>query len=157
MLYCRLFKVIYRCCFCSYSHGRQQRDPCHRGYNNTWYYYVHGREPGAGPSSHLRNRAVPEVVAGIRLYLLVVSISYGMQGIFLLSSAAFNALNKPLNAALLSLVRMFALYIPIALLGNYFLDLKGLFGGAAAANVVTGVLAVLWIRYGLKNPLDLSY
>ena len=103
----------------------------------------------ARPIAGIFNRD-PEVTSSIRIYLLVVSISYGMQGIFMLSSAAFNALNKPLNAAFLALVRMFALYLPLALFGSYLMGLKGLFAGASIANLVTGGLAFWWL-YSLNN------
>jgi Na+-driven multidrug efflux pump len=93
----------------------------------------------------------PDVVDGIVSYLWIVPIGYGLQGISLLASASFNAVNKPLAAASLSLIRMFVLYIPLAYFGGRLLGLRGLFGGMSLANIVAGVIALLWLAHARKR------
>ncbi|GAH17157.1 unnamed protein product, partial [marine sediment metagenome] len=66
----------------------------------------------------------PAVISSIVLYLIIVSISYGAHGVFLLTASTFNALNKPLPASGLSILRMFILYIPFALLGSRLFGLR---------------------------------
>ncbi len=88
----------------------------------------------------------PSIIEAINLYLTIVSISYGAYGVFLLTASAFNALNKPLQAAGLSIFRMFVLYVPLALLGSRLFGLRGIFGAAAIANLVTAAASFIWIR-----------
>lgn len=88
----------------------------------------------------------PSIIEAINLYLTIVSISYGAYGVFLLTASTFNALNKPLQAAGLSIFRMFVLYVPLALLGSLLFGLRGIFGAAAIANLVTAAASFIWIR-----------
>lgn len=93
----------------------------------------------------------PDVVDGIIGYLWIVPLGYGLQGISLLASASFNAVNRPLAAASLSLIRMFALYIPLAYFGGQLFGLRGLFGGISLANIVAGIIALLWLAHARKR------
>jgi len=93
----------------------------------------------------------PAVVETTVLYLLIVSISYGAEGVFFLTASVFNGLNKPLPAAGLSILRMFVIYIPLALLVSRMFGLRGIFGAAALSNLVTAVISILWISRTLKN------
>jgi Na+-driven multidrug efflux pump len=93
----------------------------------------------------------PDVVDGIISYLWIVPLGYGLQGISLLASASFNAVNRPLAAASLSLIRMFVLYIPLAYFGGQLFGLRGLFGGISLANIVAGIIALLWLAHARKR------
>ena len=88
----------------------------------------------------------PVVVDTIVLYLHIVPVGYGLHGVLMLSNASLNVLNRPLYAALLTLVEMFALYIPLAHIGSNLWALEGLFSAAAIAPVMAGALAWLWLR-----------
>lgn len=91
------------------------------------------------------------VIEATSLYLLFVSVSYGAQGVFQLISSAFNALNKPLHAAGLSILRVFVLYVPLAALGSFWFGLKGIFAAVTLANLVVGVVSYFWMRGSLKT------
>ena len=93
----------------------------------------------------------PAVISAVVSYLLMVSVSYGFAGVLVLSGSAFNALNKPMPAAVLSILRMVVLYIPVALVGSYFWQLKGIFVGAATANVLAGTAAIFWLNRTLRK------
>jgi putative MATE family efflux protein len=93
----------------------------------------------------------PVVVDTTKLYLVIVSISYGAQGVFFLTTSALNGLNKPLPAAGISIIRMFVLYIPLALLVSGMFGLRGIFGAATFSNFFTAGIAVLWVNRVLKN------
>ena len=86
----------------------------------------------------------PEVVRVVGLYLAIVSAGYGLQGILTISANAFSAMGKPYRSAALNLVRMFALYIPIALLGSRLFGLPGVFAGAPVSAAVAGALGGWW-------------
>lgn len=93
----------------------------------------------------------PTVIDAIVSYLLMVSISYGFLGIVMLSGSVFNALNRPLPSASLSLLRMAILYIPLAVIGAHYWQLKGIFAAATVANVIAGIIALIWMRKTLRK------
>ncbi|MDA3813082.1 MAG: MATE family efflux transporter [Candidatus Cloacimonetes bacterium] len=83
----------------------------------------------------------PQVISTIALYLLIVPISYSMQGIFLLSTTALNVMHKPLHAAGLTIIQMLILCIPLALLGSYLFGLTGIFAAIALSYIVSGFIS----------------
>jgi putative MATE family efflux protein len=93
----------------------------------------------------------PVVIATIALYLRLVPISYGMQGLVRLANYSLNVLNRPLQAASLTLIQMFALYIPLAILGGRSFGIAGIFGGISVAHILAGVIAYLWLQKVLRD------
>lgn len=81
----------------------------------------------------------PQVVETIVKYLSIVPLSYGLQGVLLLGNTTLNVLQKPFHAAGLVAIQMFVLYIPLAYLGSYLLQVPGAFIGVAIAYAVAGV------------------
>lgn len=92
-----------------------------------------------------------DVISTAALYLGIVSLSYGAQGIIELNASTFNALKQPLPAAALSLIRMFAFYVPLAFLGSKLMGVKGVFGAIAIANFATAALSTYWVSRRLKH------
>ena len=86
----------------------------------------------------------PNVVSIAIQYLWIVPISYGTAGIIQVASSAFNALGKPIPAVILTVLRMFALYIPLAYLGSRWFGPIGIFAAATVANVIVGIIAYIW-------------
>lgn len=84
------------------------------------------------------------------LYLWIVPLGYGLQGILLISSSVLNALNKPLHASVLTIIHMFALYVPLALLGSYLFEITGIFGGLALSYIIAGIIS----HYVVKKTLS---
>ncbi len=97
-----------------------------------------------------------EVVDATYVYLLIMPITYGLLGVGMIVGATFTALGKPMPALALSLGRMLIFYVPMALLGNALFGYQGIFGAAALANVIMGVLSVWWMKRYLKRliPAD---
>jgi len=89
------------------------------------------------------NETVIEVAA---LYLLIVPLSYGTWGVLMMASAIFNSLGKPVSSTIMSVIRMFILYIPLALLGKWLIGVTGIFIAAAASNLIMGLIAYNWNR-----------
>ena len=85
----------------------------------------------------------PVVISTVVSYLRIIALTYGFQGILLLSSSVLNALGKPIHAIGLSLLRLLALYIPLALIGSKLFGLNGIFAGGAVANLLSGLLAAV--------------
>jgi len=86
------------------------------------------------------------VLAVASLYLLIVPLSYGAEGVLMMTTSAFNALGRPLPATFLSLTRMFVFYIPLAYLGKAYFGFIGIFAAAFIANIVTG-----WFSFKLQE------
>ena len=95
----------------------------------------------------------PVVIAVSIEYLMLVPISYGAWGVLMMASATFNSLGKPLSSTLMSVIRMFGLYVPLAFLGKTLLGVAGIFLAGTIASLAMGLLAFLWNRktYGIAN------
>lgn len=102
------------------------------------------------PLGHLFGKDI-KVAKYITLYLWIIPISYGLRGCVFLTVSVFNAINKPLIATGLNLVRMFIFHIPLAIIGIRIAGLTGLFIGLCLANLGTGILALIMERFLIKN------
>jgi putative MATE family efflux protein len=102
----------------------------------------------AAPIARIFN-ADPQVVSTTKIYLRIVPVGYGVYGIVILAAAALNVLHRPFHAAGLSIAHMFALYIPLALLGSHFLGLPGMFGGLAVSFFLASLAAIWLVRQTL--------
>lgn len=100
----------------------------------------------------------PDVIAIAALYLLIVPITYAPAGIIQVSSATFNALGKPIPSIVMTSVRMFILYIPLAYLGASFFGITGIFVATGLSNLLTGIGAYLWNQKtcNFQHPLPLE-
>ena len=79
-------------------------------------------------------------------YLAVVPWGYGMWGVLMMASASFNALGKPLPSTIMSLTRMFFLFLPLAWSLNFFFGYHGIFIATLASNLIMGAVGYLWLR-----------
>ncbi|BDX07479.1 MATE family efflux transporter [Planctobacterium marinum] len=95
-----------------------------------------------------------EVVNLIQLFLMIVPIGYGLQGIIILTNSSFNAMHKPMSALLLSVIRLFVFFVPISWLGSLLFELKGMFWMGVLANFLTATVAFLWFRKLLNEEMD---
>jgi putative MATE family efflux protein len=94
-----------------------------------------------------------EVASLIKLFLLIVPLGYGCQGVIILANSSFNALHLPLSALALSIVRLFVVYIPFAFIGSQLFALQGIFVAAVLANVIVATVAFIWFRRVIKNKI----
>ncbi len=88
-----------------------------------------------------KEQAVAEL---IELFIWILPLGYGFQGIIILTNSSFNALHKPMVALALSFLRLFVCYVPLAYLGSSLYGLPGLFVGA-----LLGVVVMAGISYRL--------
>lgn len=77
----------------------------------------------------------------IKLFLWILPLGYGLQGVIILTNSSFNALHKPMVALNLSIIRLFICYLPLAYVGSLFYGLTGLFVGALFGNVVMAFIS----------------
>lgn len=92
----------------------------------------------------------PLVISITALYLFIVPISYGVKGVFMLSTAALNVLKKPVQSMGITIVSTFVLLIPFVYLGSYFFGLKGLFIGIVLSYFIIGIVS----NFILKRVLN---
>ncbi len=91
------------------------------------------------------------VTEGIKLFLWIIPLAYGLQGVVILTNSALNALHKPMHALYLSVIRFFVFYVPLAWAGSYYFGLPGFFAGAVMGNLL--MAAVAWRAFNqLVNP-----
>ncbi|WP_409976778.1 MATE family efflux transporter [Alishewanella sp. BS5-314] len=92
-----------------------------------------------------------QVATYIRYFIWSLPLSYGMQGVIILTNSSFNALHLPAKAMILSLVRFFVCYIPLAWLGAKIAGVPGLFIGAMVGNLLTASLAYYWFKQVIQR------
>ena len=85
----------------------------------------------------------PDVIQITAGYLVIVSFSYGFQGILMMSMGTFNGINKPFVAFGMIFIRMVGLYIPLAWFASSWIGLEGIFWAAFTANLISGAIAYL--------------
>ncbi|MFN3164281.1 MAG: MATE family efflux transporter, partial [Pseudohongiellaceae bacterium] len=87
----------------------------------------------------------PQVMSTIRLFLWIMPLGYGLQGIIILTNSSLNALHQPLAALYLSIARFFLFYVPLAWLGSELYGLAGFFAGAVTGNLLMALVS--WQRF----------
>jgi putative MATE family efflux protein len=87
-----------------------------------------------------------QVAALIQLFLTIVPLGYGLQGIIILTNSSFNAMHKPMSALGLSVIRLFVFFVPISYLGSLIYQLEGMFWGGVVANLLMASVSFLWFK-----------
>jgi putative MATE family efflux protein len=93
----------------------------------------------------------PEVIQVASVYLLIAPLSYGAYGMVMVMNASFNGLGHPMPAVGISLGRIVALYLPLAIAGMQLMGSIGIFGAYAVANIVSGVVAYAWAKRTVRR------
>lgn len=92
-----------------------------------------------------------EVAKVLAWFVIIMPLGYGVQGCIILTNSSLNALHRPMRALLLSIFRLFVMFIPLSWLGNHLAGLIGLFVGGVIANVLTAWLAYRWFMRLTEN------
>lgn len=77
----------------------------------------------------------------IKLFIWILPLGYGLQGIIILTNSSFNALHKPMVALVLSIVRLFVCYVPLSYIGSELYGIEGFFLGALLGNVLMAMIS----------------
>ncbi len=88
----------------------------------------------------------PAVVNIIVRYLRIVPLGYGAWGISSLSNTTLNVLHRPWHASGVTILYIFGLYVPLALLGSHLFGLPGIFIASVIASLGGGTAAYLILR-----------
>lgn len=87
----------------------------------------------------------PTVIATTSNYFYIVSLSYVLYGLYLITTSIFNGLQLPLNSLKISLIKTFLLTIPLCFAGSFW-GVNGIFIGLALSNVLAGLYASRQMR-----------
>ncbi len=98
----------------------------------------------------------PEVISTIRLFLWIMPLGFGMQGVIILTNSSLNALHQPMRALWLSIARFFVFYVPLAWLGSVYFGLWGFFAGAVGGNLAMGLISLATFNRALGAELRLQ-
>ncbi|MEM7769397.1 MAG: MATE family efflux transporter [Cyanobacteria bacterium P01_A01_bin.37] len=88
----------------------------------------------------------PAVIAVATQYLWLVPISYGTVGIIQVANSSFNAIGKPKPSIMMTIARMFVLYIPLAYVGSRVAGATGIFAAALVSNILVGIASYWWTQ-----------
>ena len=97
----------------------------------------------------------PEVVEAIKLFVWIMPLGYGLQGIIILTNNSLNALHRPLNALILSIARCFVFYLPLAYVGSVYFGLYGFFAGAVCGNLLMAMISWRTFKRALSGEQQL--
>lgn len=81
------------------------------------------------------------------LYLFIAPAGFAPQGLFQLGNSTLNAIDRPMTAATLSVLRAFGLLIPLAWAGSEWFGLAGLFWGIVLAKLLIGIVGAMIPRH----------
>lgn len=95
----------------------------------------------------------PQVERLIIVFLSIVPLCYGLQGVVILTNSSFNAMHRPMAALVLSIVRLFVFLIPVSYLGGLVYDLKGIFWGGVVAYLGAATVSFIWFSRVLQSQL----
>ncbi len=84
-----------------------------------------------------------KVIESSVLFLRLVPISFGFQGIAMIVNSNLNTMNRPLTASLLIIVQMLVIYVPLAYLGSMLEGLRGIFYALLITYISGGILSYL--------------
>ena len=85
------------------------------------------------------------------LYLTILPIGYGFQGMLLNNASILNAVNKPLYAALFSFVQMFAICIPLAIALSRFIGIRGIFLALLISYIISGSFSYAFTKKAIRR------
>lgn len=86
----------------------------------------------------------PVVIEVSMWFFYIIPLSIGFMGMTQIASSCFNALGKPTPSLVISILRAFAITVPLAIVGNYLWGYVGIFIATAVTNVLVGLLAWRW-------------
>lgn len=84
-----------------------------------------------------------EAIETFALYVSIVPLGHALQGAFRSMSNTWNAIDRPIPAAGLSLLRTVGLLMPLAWFGSQQFGVTGTFWGIMAANSIAGIVAII--------------
>ena len=86
------------------------------------------------------------VIQVINTYIYILPLTYGAHAVVILVMVSLNVLRRPRLGLFLIIIRLIALYLPLAYIGGLYWGITGMFSGAAAGNVIAAIIAYRVIK-----------
>ncbi|MDP8254932.1 MAG: MATE family efflux transporter [Candidatus Alcyoniella australis] len=93
------------------------------------------------------------VMAELAIYLIIMPISFAFRGMCMTSIGAMNAINRPIDSAANSVIRLFVLQLPMAWFGAKLYGFKGVLIGMVVAGVFSGLLSAFWASIVIRRKV----
>ncbi len=97
-----------------------------------------------------------EVIDETVIYLQIIPMGFGIQGIVNIVNSNLNTLNKPIPASLIIVIQMLVLGIPLLYLGSSYGGTRGIFVALVITYVLGGIISLI-VNYRLVNNLEVSF
>ena len=88
----------------------------------------------------------PQVINALVFYLRTVPLMYGAYGVIQITMSVLNAINRPFQAAFISLSMMFIVYIPLATLAKTMWGYQGIFVALAISYLIVAIISIYWLK-----------
>ncbi len=88
----------------------------------------------------------PIVIETASDYLHIVPITYWAFGVMMVAAGSFNSLGRPMPAAVMTFVKFFVIYLPLAYLLSRVIGITGIFWANAISHVLFGAVALIWTK-----------
>ena len=86
----------------------------------------------------------PLLIEKIIPYFYIVPVTIFAYGFVFVSAAGLNALGRPVYGLFYTIIRSLILYVGFVFIGVMTAGLMGAFVGVAAANIISGMIAIIW-------------
>ncbi|MBN2590469.1 MAG: MATE family efflux transporter [Sedimentisphaerales bacterium] len=96
----------------------------------------------------------PEVENVLIRYICITCFGYGFLEVHRYAGFCMTGIHEPLISALLNMVRVFALLVPLSLLGSITIGLSGVFYGRLLTDILSGIIGVIWSGRVLKSKVS---
>ncbi len=90
--------------------------------------------------------ANPLVVETAAAYLRIVPFTLGPFALMMIAVGTFNALGRPMPAVILTFVKLFIIYLPLAWILSRSIGITGIFWANAASHLLLGAASLIWLR-----------
>lgn len=88
----------------------------------------------------------PKVTDTLVAYIRIISFGYGMMEAHRYCGFVLTGLHKPIQATLLSVIRVLVFLIPLSCLGAHLHGVRGVFLGRLATDITVGCIGLAWVR-----------
>ena len=95
-----------------------------------------------------------KVIEIATMYMQLVPISFGFQGIAMIVNSKLNTMNRPFTASILIIVQMVVIYMPLAYLGSYLSGVRGIFTAVMITYFSGGILSYFTSSISLKRIIS---